>query len=182
MVIAQLSKSKAIYNTMVKSPDSGARNPELKSHFYHLIMMRPWTNQSLYLNFFNCKMEVMILPQKITVKIDCINICQKKNKKNLRKMLNIVATAQIPGHASCSLLNRTRYTIDILIALLKANRWILVPFKRQKSKSVCLMEKDECYKFDFFIFRHVWEIMTDREMRLNPAKYHKISQFDYVPN
>ena len=75
MVTAQLSKSKAIYNTMVKSPDSGARNPELKSHFYHLITMRPWTNQSLYLNFFNYKMEVMILPQKITVKIECINIC-----------------------------------------------------------------------------------------------------------
>ena len=85
MVIAQLSKSKAIYNTMVKSPDSGARNPELKSHFYHLIMMRPWTNQSLYLNFFNCKMEVMILPQKITVKIECINICQKKKTKKPQK-------------------------------------------------------------------------------------------------
>ena len=75
MVIAQVSKSEAIYNTMVKSPDSGARNPELKSHLYRLITMRPWTSQSLYLNFFNCKMEVMILPQKITVKIKCINIC-----------------------------------------------------------------------------------------------------------
>ena len=41
MVIMQLSKSKAIYNTMVKSPDSGARNPELKSHLYHLITMSP---------------------------------------------------------------------------------------------------------------------------------------------
>lgn len=32
------------------------------------------------------------------------------------------------------------------------------------------MEKDESYKFDFFIFRHAWEIITDRKMKLNPEK------------
>ena len=97
-----------------------------------------------------------------------------KKQKYLRTMLSIVATTQTPGHASRSP-NRTQYTVDALIALLKANCWIFFPFERQKTKSVCLMEKDESYKFDFFIFRHAWEIMTDKEMRLNPVKYHKIS-------
>lgn len=35
-VIAQLSKSEAVNDTMVKSPDTGAIIPGLKSHLYHL--------------------------------------------------------------------------------------------------------------------------------------------------
>lgn len=42
------------------------------------------------------------------------------------------------------------------------------------------MEKDESYKFDFFIFRHVWGIITNREMKLNPVntiKFHNLVIF-----
>lgn len=38
------------------------------------------------------------------------------------------------------------------------------------------MEKDESYKFDFFIFRHAWETITDRKMKPTPVKYYNIPQ------